>query len=109
MKNHIARFTLLALCFAQAHAELLPSKGEEFDELRTSYKKAVELATKPVEETYLKSLQTLLESRTKGKKLDEAIEIKAEMERLISPGTPTAGDEKSLELKNLRISYKAAL
>ncbi len=59
-----------------------PAPGEtlEFDKLQSSYKDAVSKATKPLTQTYLKELERLRDSYTRGANLDGASKVQTEID-----------------------------
>src|SRR6185295_17852433 len=114
----IAALTFPALVWAQQPS----ARSEDLKSLRGTYVAAVERAAKPLRETYIKELQRLLDAKSKSGKLDEAIEIKSELERANVAARAANAPEASggigaplqqppangEELKNLRGSYAAA-
>jgi hypothetical protein len=71
-----------------AAVQVPPTKGEELNSLRGSYAAAVERVTKPLRDTYMQDLQRLVDLNTKTGKLEGAIEIKRELERVGGIGKP---------------------
>jgi hypothetical protein len=75
----IAALVLFLFVFAVAlHAIDTP----EFDRLNTSYKAAIEKATKPLTETYLEELQKLRDFYTRAAKLEAANKVQAEIDSI---------------------------
>jgi hypothetical protein len=67
----------------------------ELTRLRTSYEGASQRALAPIKQTYAKALQQLLEQFTKSGKLDEAVQVKAELKSLESQPTASGAPSTS--------------
>ena len=72
----------VALFLALTAAALRAADTPEFDRLHTSYKAAVEKATKPLTEAYLADLEKLRDVYTRAAKLDAANKVQAEIDSI---------------------------
>lgn len=88
MRFHIAFFAFLQIATCLSHADS-PRLPEDAVELKQAYEAAREKALKPIEETYEKELNRLLEQHTKSGNVDEATAIRAELASLTRVEAPS--------------------
>ncbi|MBX7211328.1 MAG: hypothetical protein K1X78_23675 [Verrucomicrobiaceae bacterium] len=80
---NIRHITLLL--FTATVGSLHAQSASELDFLRQNYRKAIDRATKPLTETYVAELKKLLDRHTKAGKLDQALEVRKELEGISAP------------------------
>lgn len=90
---------LLLLCFCAGQAFAV---DPELEKLQKSYDEATKRALAPIQATYQKELQKLMEQHTRAGKLDAAVETKAELEKFGQKQTQLATSKSITDEAALR-------